>query len=78
MADKTNGQDWATETLKEAPFWREDMSPEEYEDERSYLHENWNRFMNGDYVPLWEQKRIKSSEDLSRPRALAAKRNAGL
>ena len=58
-ANESNEKNWATETLKEVPFWREDMSPEEYEIERSYLYKNWASFMNGDYVPLWKQKHPK-------------------
>ena len=33
--DKNN---WATGTLKEVPFWRDDMQPEEYDIEREYFH----------------------------------------
>lgn len=33
--------DWATETLKEAPFWRDGMTPEEYDEEREYLGKNY-------------------------------------
>lgn len=48
-------QEWATPTLKEVPFWREDMSPEEYERERMYMIQNWNAVLQGRYVPLWKQ-----------------------
>lgn len=48
-------QEWATPTLKEVPFWREDMSPEEYERERTYMIQNWNAVLQGRYVPLWKQ-----------------------
>ena len=33
--------DWARGTIKEVPFWREDMSVEEYEEERNYLNKHW-------------------------------------
>ena len=33
--------DWATPSLKEVPFWRDGMSPEEYEVEREYLYNNF-------------------------------------
>lgn len=46
---------WATGTLKEVPFWREDMSVEEYEKERDYLNRHWNDYMNNQYTPLWKQ-----------------------
>ena len=48
-------QEWATPTLKEVPFWREDMSPEEYERERTYMIQNWNAVLQGRYSPLWKQ-----------------------
>ena len=49
-------KDWATPTLKEVPFWRDDMSPEEYEEERTYMIKNWDLVMKCQYVPLWKQK----------------------
>ena len=48
-------QEWATPTLKEVPFWREDMSPEEYERERTYMIQNWNAVLQGRYIPLGKQ-----------------------
>lgn len=48
---------WATGTLKEVPFWRDDMTPEEYEKEREYFYRHWDDYRNGIYVPLWKQKR---------------------
>ncbi|MBO5426772.1 MAG: hypothetical protein J6A25_14790 [Lachnospiraceae bacterium] len=47
---------WSTPTLREVPFWRDGMSPEEYEIERSYYLENYNLVAEGKYVPLWKQK----------------------
>ena len=47
---------WATGTLKEVPFWREDMQPEEYDKERAYLIEHWDDYTRGKYTPLWKQK----------------------
>ncbi len=47
---------WATGTLKEAPYWREGMSPEEYEIERDYFNAHIEDFYKGIYVPLWKQK----------------------
>ena len=49
-------RDWATPSLKEAPFWREGMTPEEYERERDYLGRNYHLLMEGVYQPLWKQK----------------------
>ncbi len=48
-------KDWARGTLKEVPFWRKDMQPEEYDYERSYFHQNWENYTNGKYIPLWKQ-----------------------
>lgn len=44
-------------TLKEVPFWRDGMSVEEYELERTYFHEHWDDWTKGQYVPLWIKKR---------------------
>lgn len=52
--------DWATETLMEALFWRNGMTPEEYEEERKYFANNFQRYMNGEYVPLWRQRDLKN------------------
>lgn len=54
-------QDWATGTLKEVPFWRKDMQPEEYEYERIYFLQNWENYTKGEYQPLWKQ--ADSSQD---------------
>ena len=48
--------DWARGTIKEVPFWREDMSVEEYEEERNYLNQHWTDYMNNRYIPLWKQR----------------------
>ena len=48
--------DWARGTIKEVPFWREDMSVEEYEEERNYLNQHQTDYMNNRYIPLWKQK----------------------
>ena len=56
MANESTEKNWATETLKEVPFWREDMSPEEYEVERMYYYNNWELVESLEYVPLWKQK----------------------
>ena len=51
----TEEANWATGTLKEVPFWREDMTPEEYEQEREYFYAHWDDYTMGRYVPLWKQ-----------------------
>ena len=46
---------WATPTLKEVPFWRDGMTPDEYDKEREYLARHINLLQEGLYVPLWKQ-----------------------
>lgn len=53
-----DNKNWATETLKEAPYWREGMSVEEYEKERNYFHQHIAEWTNGKYIPLWKQNKI--------------------
>lgn len=48
-------KDWATATLKEAPYWREGMQPDEYNAERLYLYEHIEDYTRGTYLPLWKQ-----------------------
>ncbi len=52
-------RDWATPTLKEVPFWREGMSPEEYDIERAYYGRNFHLVRERKYKPLWKQKQDK-------------------
>lgn len=51
---------WATLNECESPFWREDMTQEEYETERTYWLAHFQDLMNGTYVPLWKQKKAIS------------------
>ena len=51
--------DWATETLMEAPYWRNGMTPEEYDEEREYFAKNFNLVIIGEYIPLWKQRELK-------------------
>ena len=53
---RKNGN-WANYTLKEAPFWREGMTPEEYDIEREYYGKNYDLVRKGKYVPLWKQNK---------------------
>lgn len=48
-------KNWATATLKQAPFWRDNMQPEEYDIEREYFYNHYEDYKNGKYVPLWRQ-----------------------
>ena len=47
--------DWATCSLMEAPFWRDGMSPEEYDKEQEYYYKHLNDVKDGIYLPLWKQ-----------------------
>ena len=49
--------DWASYGMMEQPFWRNDMTPEEYEIERAYLVNIFNRGRKAivEYKPLWRQ-----------------------
>ena len=60
MMEENN--DWATPTLKEVYFWRDDMGPEEYEVEREYMAKNRDKVRESTYVPLWKQKQERASE----------------
>ena len=48
--------DWATPSLKETPYWRDGMTPEEYEAEREYFGRNYHLWKDGTYEPLWKQR----------------------
>ena len=49
-------KDWATATLREVPFWRNDMQPEENDIERAYYIVHFDDLRKGTYNPLWKQK----------------------
>ncbi len=51
--------EWSTGSLREVPFWREDMTPEEYDRERTYFIEHWDDYTKGKYTPLWKQKTVE-------------------
>ena len=52
-------KDWANPMIKEAPFWYDGMSPEEYITELEYYDRCFQQVMDGTYVPLWKQKKNK-------------------
>ena len=57
-------KDWATFQLKEAPFWRDGMTPEEYDKEREYLYKHhWDDYTKGLYLPLWVQDSGEEAAD---------------
>lgn len=56
MSSMVKQSDWATETLMEAPYWRNGMTPEEYDEEREYFAKNFKQYMDGEYMPLWKQR----------------------
>lgn len=49
-------KDWSTATLREVPFWRDGMTVEEYEEERTYYIEHYDPYDMKDYLPLWKQR----------------------
>jgi hypothetical protein len=49
---------WATASMKEYPFWRDDMQPKEFDQEREYYLKNFDLIKTGMYTPLWQQKKI--------------------
>lgn len=62
---------WATYDMMEAPFWRNGMTPIEYEIESAYLY---GKIMREDkvlsYKPLWKQEnseQIKIKKEWSTP-----------
>ena len=50
-------KNWATPAQKEYAFWYDGMTPEKYDEERTYYHENFDAVMDGTYKPLWVQRR---------------------
>ena len=60
MSTMVKNDEWASETLKEAPYWRDGMTPEEYDEERVYFGENYELFRQGKYLPLWKQHQINN------------------
>lgn len=50
MSKTVRQSDWATETLMEAPFWRNGMTPEEYEMENRHLSKNFYKQKDGNDV----------------------------
>ena len=58
MKSMVKKSDWATENLMEAPFWRNGMTPEEYDEEREYLGKNFHLLREGKYTPLWKQREL--------------------
>lgn len=47
--------DWASPTVMEAPYWKNEMTVEEYEHERSYYYSHIEDVKKGIYKPLWAQ-----------------------
>lgn len=54
MGKQISENDWATSGIKEAPYWQEGMSPEEYDREREYYLKNYEDIRSGrvKYIPL--------------------------
>ena len=50
---------WITPTMKEAPFYYEGITPEEYDIENIYYQSHFDEYLNNKYKPLWKQKENK-------------------
>lgn len=59
MEDKSG---FPTLSMREAPFWRDGMTPEEYEKEQAHLWEMASKKQMDRYEPLWklEEKEKKA------------------
>jgi len=64
---------WETPAEHEKPFWRDGMTPEEYDIENEYLGRNYHRFLDRTYVPLWKQKGEFANVDNSYTKAFVKK-----
>ena len=49
--------DWANSMIKEYPFWRDGMSPEEFDAERDYFYRHFEDYKKKRYKPLWMQNK---------------------
>lgn len=56
MIIQIDDENWATPSLMEAPYWRDGMTPEEYDIERAYFLRNIDKWGTPEYIPLWKQK----------------------
>ena len=52
MEEKPN--DWATPSMKEFEFWRDGMTPDEFEKERDYFYTMISSGKRSEYKPLWK------------------------
>lgn len=48
-------ENWATPSLTEASYWRNGMSPIEYEMEREFFLNNIELWGTPEYMPVWKQ-----------------------
>lgn len=46
---------WATPSMREFVFWRNGMTPDEFDAEREYYYKHMEDVQNGTYIPLWKQ-----------------------
>lgn len=49
--------EWLTPTMKEAPFYYDGITPEEYDRENNYFQKHFGEYMKNKYVPLWKQNK---------------------
>lgn len=70
MNEKINLDNWATPTLMEVPYWRDGMSPIEYEIERNYWQQNFEKWISGEYMPIWMQLENRALKQKNVPTVL--------
>lgn len=49
-------KEWLNPKVKETPYWRDGMTPEEYDIEREYYYMHLDDVRKGIYKPLWKQR----------------------
>lgn len=54
--DWQNLDNWSTPELRKYPWWYDGITPEEYDREREYYYQNFDKLVKiGLYKPLWKQ-----------------------
>lgn len=53
----TEKYEWLTPTMKEAPFYYDGITPEEYDKENNYFQRHFADYLKNKYTPLWKQNK---------------------
>ena len=51
--------------INQKPYVHEGMTVGEYYEEREYYRNNWDKVLDGTYVPLWKQKEQETKSDMN-------------